>query len=100
MTKIFDGQYVMKANLGQNRKGNSKVYLCVNKQKLNEQFAIKMVQGDVTDLNQTEINGMKDEYAKLFRVDHVNIIKVYGQGKSHITKKNCKQKHNIFYLKM
>jgi serine/threonine protein kinase len=47
-----------------------------------------------------EINSMKDEYAKLFRVDHINIIKVYGQGKSHITKINCKQKQNIFYLKM
>jgi hypothetical protein len=80
----------MKVNLGQNRKGNSKVYLCVNKQKFKEQFAIKMVHGDETDLNQMEINSMKDEYAKLFRVDHVNIIKVYGQGKSHITKTSCK----------
>ena len=80
----------MRANLGQNRKGNSKVHLCVDKNKPKEKYAIKMVNGDDLLVNAIEIDKMKEEYNKLQRVDHKNIIKVYGFGKSYMTKLNNK----------
>ena len=76
----------MTAILGQNRKGNSKVHLCIDKDKPKEKYAIKMVQGN--NENTIEIGKMIDEYNKLRNVDHKNIVKVYGYGKSYITKPN------------
>lgn len=49
-----------------------------------------MVNGDDLLVNSMEIDKMKDEYNKLQRVDHKNIIKVYGFGKSYMTKVNNK----------
>jgi hypothetical protein len=90
----------MTANLGQNRAGNSKVHICVDKDKPKEKFAIKMVQGDNTEANALEIAKMKDEFNKLIGIDHKNIAKVYAYGKSYITKPNTRQIKNIHYLKM
>ena len=43
---------------------------------------------------------MKEEYDKMHRLEHLNIVRVYAFGKSYITKSDKKQINGISYLKM
>ena len=53
----------------------------------------------VKNVNENIVEQIINEYNKLNRLDHKNIIKLYRYGKSNIKKKNIFI-NDIFYLKM